>query len=84
MSTAVARASNERYREASYDPFEKAGSPSARPASSRQAVRNLCEVLGVAVPAEQEAALRAMSSEDSAALRDHLKRERRWPLASPE
>jgi Uma2 family endonuclease len=45
----------------------------------RQAVRDLCEVLGIAVPADREAALHAMASEELAALRDHLKRERRWP-----
>jgi Uma2 family endonuclease len=45
----------------------------------RQAVRDLCEVFGIAVPAGREAALHAMGSEELAALRDHLKRERRWP-----
>jgi Uma2 family endonuclease len=45
----------------------------------RQTVRDLCEIIGVAIPAEREAALRTMGSEELGALRDHLKRERRWP-----
>jgi hypothetical protein len=45
----------------------------------RRAVHNMCELLGVTVPPEREAELRAMGREDLEALCDHLKRERRWP-----
>jgi hypothetical protein len=44
----------------------------------RTGVRDLCEVLGVTLSPEREAALDAMAESELLALRDRLKRERRW------
>jgi predicted transposase/invertase (TIGR01784 family) len=44
----------------------------------RQAVGDLCELLGIELSAERRAALRAMDMGELTALRDRLKRERRW------
>jgi predicted transposase YdaD len=45
----------------------------------RIAVRDLCEVLGVALSPEREATLEAMAGPELSTLREQLKRERRWP-----
>ncbi|WP_437645323.1 Uma2 family endonuclease [Sorangium sp. So ce362] len=45
----------------------------------RTAVRDLCEVLGIALPPDREAALEAMAGPELSALREQLKHERRWP-----
>jgi hypothetical protein len=41
-------------------------------------VRDLCEVLGIALSPEREAVLEAMAGPELATLREQLKRERRW------
>ncbi|WP_437731800.1 Uma2 family endonuclease [Sorangium sp. So ce1335] len=45
----------------------------------RIAVRDLCEVLGIVLSPDREAALDAMTGPELSALREQLKRERRWP-----
>ncbi|WP_438023929.1 Uma2 family endonuclease [Sorangium sp. So ce233] len=45
----------------------------------RTAVRDLCEVLGIALSPEREAALEAMTGPELSVLREQIKRERRWP-----
>lgn len=45
----------------------------------RQSARDLCEVLGIELTPEREAAVAGMNASALADLRDHLKRERRWP-----
>ncbi|WP_437285979.1 Uma2 family endonuclease [Sorangium sp. So ce406] len=45
----------------------------------RTAVRDLCEVLGIALSPERDAALDVMAEPELSALREQLKRERRWP-----
>ncbi|WP_437956009.1 Uma2 family endonuclease [Sorangium sp. So ce119] len=45
----------------------------------RTAVRDLCEVLGIALSPEREAALEAMTGPELSSLREQLKRQRRWP-----
>ncbi|WP_437275911.1 Uma2 family endonuclease [Sorangium sp. So ce375] len=45
----------------------------------RIAVRDLCEVLGIALSPEREATLEAMAGPELSTLREQLKRERRWP-----
>ncbi|WP_437611801.1 Uma2 family endonuclease [Sorangium sp. So ce834] len=45
----------------------------------RAAVRDLCELLGIALSPEREASLDAMDEAALGALREHLKRDRRWP-----
>ncbi|KYF53742.1 hypothetical protein BE08_09485 [Sorangium cellulosum] len=44
----------------------------------RAAVRDLCEVLGIALSPERNAAIEAMAGPELTALREQLKRERRW------
>ncbi|WP_437675764.1 Uma2 family endonuclease [Sorangium sp. So ce131] len=45
----------------------------------RGGVRDLCELLGIPLSPERNAALDAMDEAGILAVRDHLKRERRWP-----
>ncbi|MGK4000280.1 Uma2 family endonuclease [Sorangium sp. So ce1024] len=45
----------------------------------RTAVRDLCEVLNIALSPERDAAIEAMAGPELSALRELLKRERRWP-----
>jgi hypothetical protein len=45
----------------------------------RAGVRDVCELLGITLSPEREAALDAMDEAALGALREHLKRERRWP-----
>jgi len=45
----------------------------------RSGVRDLCELLGVELSPDREAALEAMDLAKLLALRERLKRERRWP-----
>jgi hypothetical protein len=50
-----------------------------RVAALRAWVRDVCELLGIALSPERAAALDAMEEAELGALRDHLKRDRRWP-----
>jgi hypothetical protein len=45
----------------------------------RQSARDLCEVLGIELTPEREAALASMNASALTDLRAHLKRDRRWP-----
>lgn len=54
------------------------GSVEGLRAGTRKAVRDLCEVLDIHLPKEREAALAAMSVAELDALRERLKRHRRW------
>ncbi|XXX78780.1 Uma2 family endonuclease [Sorangium sp. So ce134] len=45
----------------------------------RAAVKDVCELLGIALSPEREAALDAMDEAALGALREHLKHHRRWP-----
>jgi hypothetical protein len=45
----------------------------------REAVRDLCAVLGIELSAQREESLGTMHLTDLIAMREHLKRDRRWP-----
>ncbi|KYF47276.1 hypothetical protein BE08_24550 [Sorangium cellulosum] len=45
----------------------------------RTAVRDLCEVLGIALSPERDATIEAMTRTELSTLREQLKRERCWP-----
>ncbi|WP_437969081.1 Uma2 family endonuclease [Sorangium sp. So ce260] len=55
------------------------GRRQGRSAGLRAAVRDVCELLGIALSPEREAALEAMDEAALGALRERLKRDRRWP-----
>ncbi|WP_433930297.1 Uma2 family endonuclease [Sorangium cellulosum] len=52
---------------------------SGREEGLRTGLRDLCELLAIELSPEREAALGAMKETELLALRDRLKRERRWP-----
>lgn len=55
------------------------GRRAGRVGGLRTAVRDAWELLGVAPSSEREAAIDAMNEAELSALRDRLKRDRRWP-----
>ncbi|KYF86548.1 hypothetical protein BE20_28695 [Sorangium cellulosum] len=55
------------------------GRKQGRAAGLRAAVRDLCELLGITLSPDREASLGAMDEAALGALREHLKRDRRWP-----
>jgi hypothetical protein len=61
------------------DEGRKQGRAAGVRAGLRVAVQDLCELLGIALSPEREAALDAMDEAALGALREHLKRDRRWP-----
>ncbi|WP_437648657.1 Uma2 family endonuclease [Sorangium sp. So ce362] len=61
------------------DEGRKQGQAAGRRAGLRAAVRDVCELLGIALSPEREAALDAMDEATLGARREQLKRDRRWP-----
>ncbi|WP_437815762.1 Uma2 family endonuclease [Sorangium sp. So ce1078] len=55
------------------------GRKQGRATGLRAAVRDVCELLGIELSPEREAALEAMDEAALGALREQLKRDRRWP-----
>jgi hypothetical protein len=55
------------------------GLRAAHVAGLRTAVRDACELLGIALSSAREATIDAMDEAELSALRDRLKRDRRWP-----
>ncbi len=45
----------------------------------RQSIHDLCEVLAIELTAEREAQIHGSSDAELTSLREHLKRDRRWP-----
>ncbi|AUX47307.1 uncharacterized protein SOCE26_088250 [Sorangium cellulosum] len=65
---------------ASLESLRNEGLRAGRSEGLRRAVRDVCEVLGIAVPPEDDAALDELDEPELAALLGRLKRERRWTL----
>ncbi|WP_437815764.1 Uma2 family endonuclease [Sorangium sp. So ce1078] len=61
------------------DEGRRQGQSAGMRAGMRAAVRDVCELLGIAISPEREAALDAMDEAALGALRERLKRDRRWP-----
>jgi len=64
---------------AGLDAVKEEGRRQERVAALRAWVRDVCELLGIALSPERAAALDAMEEAELGALRDHLKRNRCWP-----
>lgn len=63
----------------SLDEVREEGREEGREETLRQSARDLCEVLGIELTPEREAAIAAMNASALTDLRAHLKRDRRWP-----